>query len=140
MTNKEKATDARYAAVNGNYYSKAKIAYYEAHSLTDEQIALFKAEEEKLRSALNANHCSLPSLAAWKEMCKLFPDFPHNRGCGHCVVTLAREAAELYFYTLDKAMEEANAKTFVEETLKAEAPAPAKKPAAPKKKAASKKK
>lgn len=133
---KDKSTDARYICINGNYYSKAKIKFYQANPLTDEQLALLQTEEANMRRALQSHNCSRPSLKALQLMGEIF-NRPVNSGCQRCIVGIVSEAAEMYFYHRDKAIEDANAKAFVAQTKDAEAPKPK---AAPKKKPSTKKK
>ena len=141
----EKKHDARYVRINGNYYAQKKIDFYEAHPLTDEQLELLKPEEVNMQRALRSHNCSRPSLAALKLMGAIFGVRP-NPGCQYCIVGLVTDMAQMYYYFKDKAIEEENAKAFVQVTLEqeakpqAEAPKPAPKKAPAKKKAAPKKK
>ena len=130
----EKKHDARYVRINGNYYAQKKIDFYEAHPLTEEQLALLKPEEANMRRALLSHNCSRPPLKTLQMMAAIFGVRP-NSGCQHCIVGLVTETAMMYNYFRDKAIEEENAKTFVKVTLEEEAtPAPEAPKPAPKKK------
>lgn len=134
-----KEHDARYVCINGNYYAQKKIDFYEAHPFTEEQLALLKSEEANMRRALLSHNCSRPPLKTLQMMAKIFGVRP-NSGCQHCIVALVSETAQMYFYFIDKAIEQANAQTFVEVTKEEEAePAPEAPKAAPKKAPAKKK-
>ena len=122
--NNDKSADARYIRINGNYYAKAKIDFYETHPFTDAQLAILQAEETNLRRAFQSGSCSRPSLKALELMGALF-NRRVNAGCQRCIVSIVSETAEMFFYFRDKAVEEANAKTFVEQTKAAEKTKPA---------------